>query len=277
MSYSPDIAAYFDRIGYEGTPTPSIETLRILHAKHPQAIPFENINPLLGLAVELDTKSLEQKLIHNNRGGYCFEHNLLFKSVLEAIGFPIRGLAARVRWGRSEDETTPRGHMLLLVEAGGKSYIADVGFGGSTLTAPLLLKTEATQSTPHESYRLVPKDDEYLLQIKLEDEWKALYQFTLQENFLPDYKLTNWYLSNHPESHFVNSLKVARAAPGQRYVLSDNVFKIHRPDGETQKQELATLSELQIILEQKFNLALPDINTLKSTLKQKVTLEKQTL
>jgi len=29
------------------------------------------------------------------RGGYCYEHNLLFRAVLDTLGFETTGLAAR--------------------------------------------------------------------------------------------------------------------------------------------------------------------------------------
>lgn len=73
--------------------TATQETLQTLHALHPRAITFENLNPLLGIPVKLYPELLEQKLIHGGRGGYCFEHNLLFKQVLETVGFSVKGLA----------------------------------------------------------------------------------------------------------------------------------------------------------------------------------------
>ena len=270
-----NLDAYFERIGYIGPRTATLETLRTLHRLHPQVIPFENLNPLLGLPVKLDLESLEQKMIHNNRGGYCYEHNLLFKAVLEALGFSVKGLAARVRWNKSDDEITPQQHMLLSVKVDGVCYIADVGFGGSSPSAPLLLELDTVQQTPHEYYRLITRGVEYLLQSKIDDEWKALYQFNLEEYYVPDYEVSSWYLSHHPESHFVNDLVAARTAPGRRYVLSDNTFKIHHLEGETEEQILKTPDELRLVLENKFKLTLPETKNLKPMLNQK-TAEQET-
>ena len=66
-----DLAAYFARIGYDGPRTPTLETLRAIQSLHPQAIAFENLNPLLATPVRLDIESLEEKLIRSRRGGYC--------------------------------------------------------------------------------------------------------------------------------------------------------------------------------------------------------------
>jgi hypothetical protein len=49
-----DLAAYFARIGYDGPRTPTLETLRAIQLLHPQAIAFENLNPLLAIPVRLD-------------------------------------------------------------------------------------------------------------------------------------------------------------------------------------------------------------------------------
>src|SRR5690606_30227601 len=162
-----DLDAYLKRIRYTGPHTPTLNTLRAIHALHPAAIPFENLNPLLRIPVTLDPASLHAKLVEAKRGGYCFEQNLLFKDALEAIGFPVTGLAARVIWNRGEDAITSRSHMLLLVEIEGEQYIADVGFGGQTLTAPLRLELDVEQETPHEPFRLIEHDGDFLLQAKI--------------------------------------------------------------------------------------------------------------
>jgi quercetin dioxygenase-like cupin family protein len=49
-----DLDAYFGRIGYAGGCAATLETLQALHLLHPQAIPFETLNPLAGWPVLLD-------------------------------------------------------------------------------------------------------------------------------------------------------------------------------------------------------------------------------
>jgi N-hydroxyarylamine O-acetyltransferase len=131
-----DIDAYFARVRYEGPRAPTLETLRAIQLLHPEAIAFENLNPLLGLPVRLDIESLQQKLIHSRRGGYCFEQNGVLLHALLALGFRVTGLAARVVWNQPDPSLmTPRSHMVLKVELEEGTYIADVGFGLSP-TAP---------------------------------------------------------------------------------------------------------------------------------------------
>src|SRR5215472_1033665 len=99
MTSTLDLDSYFRRIGFDGEAKPEFATLAAIHALHAAAIPFEGIDPLIGRPVRLDLASLQAKLVASRRGGYCFEHNVLFKAVLEAIGFDVTGLAGRVAWG----------------------------------------------------------------------------------------------------------------------------------------------------------------------------------
>jgi N-hydroxyarylamine O-acetyltransferase len=253
-----DLGAYFDRIGYGGPAVPRLDTLREIHRLHPQAIAFENLNPLLRWPVLLDTRSLQQKLVTQRRGGYCYEHNLLLKRALERVGFRVAGLAARVLMNLPEDSIRPRTHMLLQVDVEDEVWIADVGFGGMTLTAPLRLVEQVPQATPHEPFRVTRLDGDYALQTEIRGEWRTLYRFDMQQQALPDYELTSWYLSNHPDSHFVQRLIAARTAPRRRYALRQNELAVHELDGETVRRSLTSGTALREALRDTFGIALPE-------------------
>jgi N-hydroxyarylamine O-acetyltransferase len=263
-----NLGAYFDRIGYGGPASPTLDTLQAIHGLHPQAIAFENLNPLLHWPVQLDAQSLQAKLVAQGRGGYCYEHNLLLKHALDTIGFRVAGLAARVLWNSADDAIRPRTHMLLLVDLNGEQWIADVGFGGLTLTAPLRLVVNEAQTTPHEPFRLIRVDDDYALQAGVRGDWRTLYRFDLQPQFLPDYELASWYLCHHPESRFVNHLVVARVHPQRRYALFNNELAIHELQGDTVRRKLASAAELLGVLEETFGIVLPESAELRTKLAQ---------
>ena len=126
-----DLGPYLERIRYGGILSPTLETLRELQFAHVQHIPFENLDILLGRPVLLDQESIWNKLVVNRRGGYCFEQNRLFATVLESLGFAVTCLAGRVQMG--SQKTRPRTHMLLMVKIDGEEWLADVGFGGESL------------------------------------------------------------------------------------------------------------------------------------------------
>lgn len=252
-----DLSAYFARIGYEGPRTPTLDTLRALQRLHTQAIPFENLNPLLGLPVRLDLQSLQQKLVRSPRGGYCFEHNTLFGAALRSLGFRVTGLAGRVVWNQPHNMTPPRSHMVLRVELEDGSYLADVGFGMSP-TGPLRLTPDIEQRTPHEPFRLLQDREQYTLQCELKGEWTAFYRFELHPQEPIDYEVANHYVSTWPSSHFVNSLIAARATPEGRYGLRNNRLSIHRLGGASEQRVLTNAAEVSAALRDLFGTAVPD-------------------
>ncbi|RWP43735.1 arylamine N-acetyltransferase [Mesorhizobium sp.] len=268
-----DIDAYFARIGYTGLRDASLETLESLHLLHPQAIPFENLDPFLGHPVRLDLASLQEKIVARGRGGYCFEHNLIFMHVLKALGFAVSGLAARVLWGQPDDAITARSHMLLRVELDGRTYIADVGFGGLTLTAPLLLRPGLEQKTPHETFRMVETGDHFRLQANVGGDWRTVYRFDMQQNYEVDYSVSNHFLSTHPTSHFLSSVIAARALPGRRYALRNNRLSTHHLGGRTEQMEIATAAELADVLEGPLEIAIPDRAAFEAMARQRKILE----
>ncbi|MET2829642.1 arylamine N-acetyltransferase family protein [Mesorhizobium shangrilense] len=268
-----DIDAYFARIGHTGGSDASLATLQALHRLHPQAIPFENVDPFLGQPVQLDLASLQKKIIADRRGGYCFEHNLILMHALKALGLEVSGLAARVLWGQPEDAVTARSHMLLRVELGGRTHIADVGFGGMTLTAPLLLEPGLEQQTPHETYRIVETGDHFRLQANVGSDWRTLYRFDMQQQYEIDYSVANYFLSTHPTSHFLSTIVAARALPDRRYALRGNRLSIHHLGGRTEQKELTTAVELTETLEHLLEIIIPDRAAFEAKLRQKKIVE----
>jgi N-hydroxyarylamine O-acetyltransferase len=258
MSEAPDLQAYFARLGYAGPARADLRTLQRLHTLHAQAIPFENLSPFLGEPVELDLASLQDKLLRNGRGGWCFEHNLLFSHMLLALGFEVTRLAARVRWNVPAGIVTSRSHMLMRVRLPQGDYIADVGFGGMSLTTPLALTPDVEQDTPHEPHRFIAAAGGYVLESKIGGEWQALYAFDLAEQQIADYAVSNWYLCNHPESQFVKGIVAARAAPDRRHALRNTRYAVHFPDGETERGFVTSVDQYRELLAGPFGIRLPD-------------------
>jgi N-hydroxyarylamine O-acetyltransferase len=257
-----DLDAYFRRVGYSGPRQRSLATLSDLHNLHPQAIPFENLDPLLGRPVKLDLAALQAKIIDGGRGGYCFEHNTLFANVLRQLGFKVREATARVRWTVPAGVHTPRVHCLLFVEAEGDEYLADVGFGGNVLTAPLQLSSRAEQKTPHEDFRLIDEDGPVRQEAKINGAWTPLYAFDFADTQPADYEMGNWFTSANPSSRFVNGLLGARCEPGKRYALSDNQLAVHSINGGTEKKTLRSAAELRDALTDLFKLRLDQLDGL---------------
>ncbi|MEQ1793216.1 MAG: arylamine N-acetyltransferase [Nitrospira sp.] len=70
-----------------------------LHLAHVLAVPFENLDGYRGVPVSLEPADLFAKIVTARRSGYCFELNGFFSLLLEAMGFQVTRLIARVRYG----------------------------------------------------------------------------------------------------------------------------------------------------------------------------------
>ncbi|RST87468.1 arylamine N-acetyltransferase [Aquibium carbonis] len=254
----PDLDAYFARIGYCGPRTATLGVLQELHLLHPRAIAFENLDSFLGRPVRLDLPSLEEKLVHARRGGYCFEQNTLFWKVLASLGFQVSGLAARVLWNQPDDTLNPRSHMLLRVELDGSTWLADVGFGGVTQTAPLRLAAGMVQRTPHEPCRLIETDDHHRLQVEIGGEWRTVFRFDLTEHFEVDYLVSSHFVSTWPASQFVTTIMAARALPQGRLALKNDRLIVHETGGASRHVHFATAADLRATLAADFGIDVPE-------------------
>jgi N-hydroxyarylamine O-acetyltransferase len=224
-----DLKAYLERLEYRGELAPTLETLKRLHFAHATHIPFENLEILLGRPIKLDRESLWTKMVTGRRGGYCFEQNALFATVLEELGFRVTRLAARVRLGVKE--IRPRSHMLLAVEIEGGRWLADVGFGGEGLLHPLALQAGEEFRNFAWAHRLIVEGAVHVLQTRHPDGWFDLYAFTLEEQHPVDYEVANYYISTNPHSPFVHMIFVSRPETDVRWVLMNRRLIEQRPEG----------------------------------------------
>lgn len=263
-----DRALYLQRLGFDVPPAPTLETLRQLQLRHTGAFPFENLTTLSGEPVLIDLPSIEQKVLHNGRGGYCYELNNLFLVLLQSLGFDARAISGRVVMGQPEGAWTARTHRLSLVIIDDVRYITDVGFGGMVPTAPLLLDSRAEQLTPHEPYRIDLHVDGFTLRAKVAGEWRAMYIFDLQRQEDIDFAVGNWYVSTHPESTFAKQLMVARTGEGWRRTLNNGSFAIHRIDRDSERREVTDVQELIGLLDSEFGIRVPEQAQLLRTLER---------
>lgn len=271
MSSDASIDAYFERLNFAGSIAPTLSTLEQLHVLHPAAIPFENLTPLMRQPVRLELRNLEQKLLFEKRGGYCLEHNLLFKAMLEDLGFPVQAHGARVFWELPEDSDQPVSHLVLTVDVGGVTYLADTGFGNLTLTAPLRLRAEREQETPHETFRLLGGEPEWRVQARIGEEWRTLYAFEETELTLDEVTEINDRAS--VASLFRDNILAARAEKGRRHALWNLRLNTHTTGGETETRRLGSVTEVKEVLSGTFGISLPPAEKLDPALEAIVARE----
>lgn len=237
MTTDIDIAGYFNRISYTGPADPTLDTLTDVVAGHNRSIPFENLDPLMGIPVaDLGPAALSRKLVHKRRGGYCYEQNGLMAYVLSQLGFGVDALGGRVVWMNTSYALPAQTHQALAVTVPGLDgrYLVDVGFGGQTLSSPIRLKAGPVQQTRHEPYRVREHGDDYMLESQIRGAWQPLYMFTTRPQPRIDLEVGSWYVSTHPESGFVTGLSAALVTDDARWNLRGRNLAIHS-GGQTER------------------------------------------
>lgn len=253
------ISGYFERIGVSRPHAPSLAALDALIAAHVAAIPFSNVDILLGDGVSLAPDAVAAKLIGARRGGYCFEQNGLFQRVLTALGYAPAPIGARVLMGGPPENLTHLTHLALVLPLDGARWLVDVGFGGLSPTAALRLEPGLEQDTAHGRYRLMPEGAEMVLQTKLDGAWFGLYRLTLAEMPFVDQELGNWWTSTHPTGGFRHRLAVARAAPGGvRLSLTETKFTRRRNGDVENETPIEHRTQVLALLRDAFGLDYPE-------------------
>ncbi len=204
-----DLDAYLRRIGYHRPVTPTAPTLAALHRAHIAAIPFENLDVVLGRGVSVDLPSVQAKLVRQRRGGYCYEHGVLFAAVLERLGYTVDRLLARI--GADKHRPRPRSHMTLHVRADDEQWLADVGFGAGLLE-PLPWGDTGSRQQGGWTYQLIPDGpDRWQLHERTGPDWSVLYSFTAEPQHAADVEVANTSLPLiHPHRSPGNPSSCAR-------------------------------------------------------------------
>ncbi len=252
-----DLNRYLARIGLRGQPT-----LAELHRAHVSRILFENLDPLVGIAVSLEPDAIARKLVDGGRGGYCFEHNLLFKRALEALGATVEPMLARVRNGLPPSTINPLTHLLLRVNYEGALWHADVGFGQGTLLEPIPFGAGGPYTQSGWTYQVVAEGRRLVLQTAQDGRWRDLYAFEPEPAPMIDIEVSNWFTCTHPDSRFVTRLLVTEhGADGSRTTLSDfsgeMLFSAQTPTGS--KRVPVARADVPGLLEQRFGLREPEL------------------
>ena len=224
------LESYFERINYRGGTEANEDTLRDIHTAHTLNVPFENLDVFYRRPILLDGVSLYKKIVEERRGGYCFEMNGIFSLVLQEMGFKVTNLLARV----TIDGThyTTKTHQAILVEIGGNTWLADVGFGNDGIIAPLILEEDTEQKQFAHTYRLVKHSKfGWVLQKKMEDSYAPLYAFTLDECSPEDFLMSNHFTATFPGSFFLTMRMCTMPTKDGRITLTDSHLKVVKNNG----------------------------------------------
>ncbi len=246
-------ARYLDRIGYTGPIAPSAKTLRGIHRAHMLAVPFENLDITRKRRVSLESQASIRKIVEDRRGGFCYELNGAFAALLEALGFKVTLLSARV--ARANGDFSPEfDHLTLKVDLD-EPWLADVGFGELFLE-PLLLKPWLEQPQGGHRFRITQDEERLLLEKTApKGSWRPEYGFSLQPRRIEDFAEMCEFHQTSPESSFTRKSICSIATPDGRITVSDMKL-IVTTNGQREESEIASENQREELLRDKFGIVL---------------------
>lgn len=221
-----NINDYINRINYKGALNPSLAVLSDLQESHLLNVPFENLDIHFGNAIELDLGNIYHKIVVKGRGGFCYELNGLFNTMLKKIGFDSKIISARVYDAKKGDFGKEYDHLAIIVNLDNIKYLVDVGFG-EFVFHPLKLELNTTQSDPRGDFVIEEYNDIYYQVSKVQGNTKSVeYIFSEKERAFDEFSEMCNYHQTSPESHFTQKKLISKPTKNGRITLTGNRLKV---------------------------------------------------
>jgi N-hydroxyarylamine O-acetyltransferase len=252
-----NLDAYFERIRFGGGTQPTYENLATLVAAHVANIPFENLDVLLARPIRLDLQSIQGKLVHGGRGGYCFEHATLLAAVLEQLRFSIKRHSARVILQRS---LSPRTHMFLTVQLPEGTFVLDPGFGRLAARLPVPLDSRPAKFG-QEVHRMINKDGVWVMRASVSGDVQDGWVSTLEEDTAIDFEMANYFTSTHPTSLFRKRIIMGAAGSDTRVSVLDCNWTFYA-GGKREVRQVTSRAEFRSLVREWFRFDLPELESL---------------
>ena len=250
----PDKKRYLERIGFTGELKPNLDTLNRLILAQLHTVPFENLDGYdVGRDILLDTESLFDKIVVQGRGGYCFELNGLFMSLLQDIGFDCYPVMVRVVWMATG--YMPISHCAGIVTIEGIRYFCDVGFGGPAPCSALRLDDPGEQQSGANRFVFAQAPDgDFIIYRTVDGGREQLLKFNDRPCQNVDFLAPNEYLSQNKQSGFKQMRMINIAREGGSAAINNNVLRLHQ-GGQVEETLLDTEDKLREALLNYFGLA----------------------
>lgn len=253
------IIKYLERIGLEKDTAkvrPDFELIKKLQYAHVTHVPYENLDIMSNTPLRLDEYSLYKKIVENSRGGYCFELNALYNSLLVALGYKTINCFAR--YLRGEDKIPMRRHRIMIAESpytNGRIF-TDIGIGERAPRFALRLEENTVQEQFSEKYCF--KKEPFFGWVLYDfhnGSWNKFMSFTEEPQIEEDYIGSSYYCEASPDSVFRQGNMVSLKTETGRMTIAGNAFRIFDNDKVTETQ-ISDKEHLNAILKEYFNISL---------------------
>ncbi len=171
------------------------------------------------------------------RGGYCFEHAVLFAAALERLGYDVERRLGRV----GDPALAPRTHCVVLVTLDGERLLADPGFGMSVLR-PIPLEDGAEEDHGGWRYRLravpVGTGRGWALERWRDGDWELMHTHDELPVRPVDLAVGHHFTSTFPTIHFRTMLMLTKHLDGRHVAVTHETVTVRRPGTPTEHRRL---------------------------------------
>jgi N-hydroxyarylamine O-acetyltransferase len=248
-SATEPVQSYLERIDHARPPAATVEALRSLQRAHLRAVPFENLDIHLGRPIVLEIDPILAKVVGRRRGGFCYELNGAFATLLSSLGFDVSLLEARVYAGDAVG--IPFDHLCLLVTIDGQRHLADVGFG-AFCDEPIDFDDRGEQTDPAGMFQIADRPDGW---IDVSMNGALSYRLSPRPRALADFEPGCTHHQTSPDSHFTQGTVCSLRTPDGRITLSGTTL-IETIGGERRTTDVEA-NDIGPILADRFGIALP--------------------
>jgi len=247
-----DIKSYLSRFHALPFEKASLENISELQSLHLQYVPFENFDVIRKIPIYLNLERIYEKIVDNNRGGYCYELNGLFHWLLSKLEYDVHLVAATVlrtdgKWAKADTHAA----MIVYLD---EPYLVDVGFGAATPRIPIPLSGRKLNDSISTYWINTLENGLYDLVMHNKYGERIIYRFSSDQKELIDFHEGCVFNQVSKESSFTSIEIATRNTPNGQITLTDRTLKLTE-DGVSQKKEV-TEEEKNNFLKSLFELVL---------------------
>ncbi|MCL1803639.1 MAG: arylamine N-acetyltransferase [Eubacteriaceae bacterium] len=255
----PDLGMALERIGLDpnGDYTPSKENLQKIMLAHIMTVPYETLDSCeYKRYVDFAPEHLFEKFVLNRRGGYCYEINGFFYSIIEGLGYDCYPLSGRLLFGNPV--FSPMGHRTTVVRIDGKRYLCDVGYGAGCAEGPVDIDDPGIQDILGYRFSIRHHDNAPFGDITLVKHLDDGTEQDFYTVYLHPHTLLEFMASN--ERAQLSDRRVVRLRTETGSIAVDGTIFRRKVNGEVFEEEITSYPQLYSILTKEFNMIVPRIS-----------------
>jgi arylamine N-acetyltransferase len=270
-----DLQSYLRRVKHMGDTEPTLKTLTALMGAHLANVPQENLDRLMGIRQAFDTASIQKKMVMSQRGDTCIGHALLFKALLDTLGYKNQLILARFRMRhvqKMRDDgvgyltaehvpvIVPHGHAAIVASIDGRSYLVDVGLGPFGPLGPIELVVGEDVCPENEGQYAIGRDGEMIWVLKGMQgrQWLDYYSFTMEQYFPIDLEYVDHFIDTFPRMvPFRRLLRATLLSKERRVSIMGSQLYIRTPSG-IESRMISSEAEVRQVLFMEFGIEVPE-------------------